>query len=166
MAHTQLQLGLQCVKEDVSWISQRPPLNCLVLYDAVVLPLSRAKSWAEQSKGILSSLGPGGRYQLARITHDLRGALRTQSFKKRKKEKVAMSICMHAHHTAPAVSPSYFLRGCDRGGASLLGSRSSQAAHLSPWPGGMLWRKVMGLWSADLALSINAATSYGSLQVS
>lgn len=135
-AHTQLHLGLQCVKEDVSWISQRPPSDCLVLYDSVVLPLSRVKSWAEQSRGILSSMRPGGWYQLAQRTHYLRVALRTQSFKKRKKEKVEMSTRMHVHPTAPALSPSYFLCGGDSGRNLTSGLQElpgSMSASLARW---------------------------------
>lgn len=47
-----------------------------------------------------------------------------------------MSMCMHVHHTAPALSPSYFLRGCDRGRSFTSGLQElpgSTSASLARW---------------------------------
>ena len=56
--------------------------------------------------------------------------------KKRKKEKVEMSTCMQVHHTAPALSPSYFLRGGDSGRNFISGLQElpgSTSASLARW---------------------------------
>lgn len=47
-----------------------------------------------------------------------------------------MSTCMHVHHTAPALSPSYFLCGGDSGRNFISGLQElsgSMSASLARW---------------------------------
>lgn len=79
----------------------------------------------------------------------------------KKKERVEASTCIRARYAAPALSLSYFL--CGGGSGRSFTSRHQELSGSSLWTDSILWRKAA--WSAGLALSISAATSYGSLQV-
>lgn len=79
----------------------------------------------------------------------------------KKKEKVEASTYIRAHYAAPALSLSYFL--CGGGSDRSFTSMHQELSGSSLWTDSILWRKAT--WSAGLALSISAATSYGSLQV-